>query len=421
MWIIPYCILLSAAALLYLPLWLARCRGQWRWPLLRLGLWPQNLRRLTPGGIWIHALSVGEVASALPLARALGEETLYFSVSTRAGYQLAQRELPGRALVRPLDVPWALRAWIKALNPRLFVLVESDMWPGWQRSLSRAGVCSALVNARVSPRAFARYRRAPALARLLYADFDLICVQSRLDARRLRAIGLKRAEVYGNLKFDSLPAPLSRAEARALGKRLGLEGRRTLVAGSTHPGEEELCLHAFQQLAFPGLALVIAPRDIGRARRIQALVPGAWRYSQGSLPADKNILILDLMGLLAQVYALAEAAFIGGSLAAAGGHNPLEAAVQGAPVAFGPHMEDFAQIAQDMRQWGAATEVADSDSLRRMWEDCLQNPGAAVKRGRLGQEFCQAQQGAAARIMSCLRSVMDQRRGAGAERQKHWL
>jgi 3-deoxy-D-manno-octulosonic-acid transferase len=409
MWIIPYYLLLSVAALLYLPLWLARSwgRGQWRWPLLRLGLWPQNLRGLAAGGIWIHALSVGEVASALPLARALGEgeRPLYFSVATRAGYQLAQRELPGWALlVRPLDVPWALNAWIKALKPRLFVLVESDMWPGWQRSLSRAGVFSALVNARVSPRTFARYRRAPFLARLLYADFDLICAQSDLDAHRLRAIGrLQRAEVYGNLKFDSLPAPLSRQQARELRQRLGLEGRRTLLAGSTHPGEEEICARVFRQLAFPGLALVIAPRDIARARRIQALIPGAWSYSQGPLPADKNILILDVMGLLAQVYALAAAAFVGGSLAAAGGHNPLEAAIQGTPAAFGPHMEDFAQIAQEMRQWGAAVEVVDGDGLRRMWEDCLQNPEAAAQRGRRGREFCQAQSGAAARIMARIR------------------
>jgi 3-deoxy-D-manno-octulosonic-acid transferase len=133
-----------------------------------------------------------------------------------------------------------------------------------------------------------------------------------------------------------------------------------------------------------------------------ALAADAWRYGQGPLPRDKNILIVDVMGLLAQVYALADAAFIGGSLVAAGGHNPLEAAIQGVPVVFGPHMEDFAQMAWAMRQWEAAVAVADSEGLRQVWESWLKNPAAARVRGQLGQKFCQAQQGAVARIMACL-------------------
>ncbi len=415
MWRLVYYIFISIAGMLFLPVWLlkARRKGRAIWPCLRLGLKSQAMP-CTQGGIWLHALSVGEVNSALPLARALKDAypnvPLYFSVATYTGYKLARSKLKGTAwvLARPLDVPWAVHKWLKRLAPSLFILVESDMWPAWQSALRLAGATCVLVNARISPRTLAGYSKCRALARLLYKDFAVICVQSELDRERLQSIGVYGAQALGNLKFDSLPAPLNEERRAACARGLGLSyPANLLVAGSTHEGEEEACLNAWQSLCqqgFEDLILLLAPRDISRARQIAAMLPPgqAWRASQGPMPAKCNVLILDVMGKLADSYALAKVAFIGGSLAAQGGHNPLEAAIQGVAVVFGPHMEDFRQMADGLLEAGAACQINNPRELLPRMRHMLTNESETANQGVRGRAFCLQHQGAVNHIMAAL-------------------
>jgi 3-deoxy-D-manno-octulosonic-acid transferase len=420
-WLIAYFIVISIAALCWWPLWELRSvrRGRPGWASLRLGFKDQHLRRIPPGGIWIHALSVGEVLSALPVIKALRQKTvakpIYISVSTYAAWDMIQKRLSGEGyyiLVRPLDVPWAVKHWLDSLRPVFFCLIESDLWPGWQRAIRKRGIKSVLLNARISSRASKNYRRFPGAARKLYADFDLIFVQSGRDSARLEELGIKNSRALGNIKYDSLPLPLNSKQREDLKQSLGLAGRRVLVAGSTHPaakgaGEEEICLKVWQRLRAsigPDLALILAPRDPRREAEVLSLVSGAWAwlYSKGPLPPERNILILDVIGLLSQVYALGEIAFVGGSLTACRGHNPLEPAIQGVPVLFGPDMDDFALLARELQDTGAGKTVNDEEDFYDNCRQILADPDLAKRMGRQGRELCLQNRGAVERIIASL-------------------
>ncbi len=378
-----------------------------------------GLGRLPPpdaaGCIWVHALSVGEVGSSLPLLTALGRRfpgvPLCLSVATAQGLAVARQSLAGAGpaylMVRPLDVPWAVGRVLRRLRPRLSLLVEGDIWPGWQWGLGDMGTPRLLVNNRVSPRTFRGYRRLGPLARALFAGFERVLVQTRLDYDRLRAVGVDkgRLAIGGNLKFDSAPQPLSEEDRRELAVELGLAGRRLLVAGSTHPGEDEPVLAAFAALAAedPRLALVLAPREVGRGGELVHLARrhglAAARAGDGPAPDGCRVLVLDVLGRLARVYALARAAFVGGSLVPVGGHNLLEPAAQGVPVLFGPVTHNFKQMAEDLIAAGGGRRIADGAGLLPAWRELLANPALAGGMGLAGREFCRSHRGAVARVV----------------------
>ena len=405
-----------AAASPFLALGLAR--GRYRHiARARLGLgrgWlpPEDWR----GAIWVHALSVGEVGSARPLLEALARRfpsrPLALSLSTAQGLALAREFItPGREaalFIRPLDLPWAVRRLVRHLQPSLFCLVEGDIWPNWQWYLGDLGVPRLLVNGRISPSSFRNYQRLGRLALGLWEGFERILVQSEEDYQRLRAVGVEpaRLAVGGNLKFDSAPARLGPEEKKELARRLGLAGRTLLVAGSTHPGEEEPCLEAFRRLApeHPGLALVIAPRDIARGRAVAELARRRGlrvaRLSQGPAPPGTEVLVLDRLGLLARTYALARAALVGGTLIPDGGHNLLEPAAQAVPVVFGPHTFDFAEMARQILEAGGGKRIEQGGELTRIWGDWLGDADKAQAVGRAGLAFCRAHRGAVARAVA---------------------
>jgi 3-deoxy-D-manno-octulosonic-acid transferase len=381
----------------------------------RLGLGSAWLPPSSAGGIWVHALSVGEVRSALPLLKALGRRfpgrSLALSVATAQGLAVAQQEL-GQAsvvslFVRPLDLAWNVERLLNRLRPALFCLVEGDIWPGWGWGLKRRGVPSLLVNGRVSPRTFKGYRRLGPLARGLLGGFERILAQTGLDHDRLLAVGVDqdRLAVGGNLKFDTAPAQLDQAERQALARELGLEGRRVLAAGSTHPGEDEACLQAFRALSpeHPGLALILAPRQVDRGRGLARLAAGlglsVTLVSEGSPSPGVQVVILDVLGRLAPAYALAEAAFVGGSLVPVGGHNLLEPAAQGVPVLFGRHTHNFQEMARDLEAAGGGLRLATAADLAPAWRQLLAEPQRAQAMGRAGLAFCQAHRGALARAV----------------------
>ncbi|MCB2185075.1 MAG: 3-deoxy-D-manno-octulosonic acid transferase [Deltaproteobacteria bacterium] len=363
-----------------------------------------------PGALWVHALSVGEVGTALPLVRALGKRfpgrPLVLSTATAGGLELARQGLDQDSavalLVRPLDLPWAVPKVLDRLRPALSVLVEGDIWPGWQWGLGARGVPRLLVNGRVSPRTFAGYQRLGPLARELLGGFERILVQSQVDYQRMAAVGVApaRLAVGGNLKFDTAPPALGPEEREALARELGLAARPVLVAGSTHAGEEEPCLAAFQALAaeHPGLALLLAPREVSRAAGILELARSRGlrvaALSQGAPPPDTQVVVLDLLGLLARAYAVGRAAFVGGSFTTVGGHNLLEPAAQGVPVFFGPHTHNFLAMARGLEEAGGGFRLAQGGELLAAWGRALAEPAWAAAAGQTARDFTAAHRGA---------------------------
>lgn len=382
----------------------------------RLGLGQSWLPQNEPGGIWLHALSVGEVKSALPLLSALGERfpelPRYLSVATAQGLAVANDSLAGdpqvSLFVRPLDLPWAVRRLLDCLRPRLFCLVEGDIWPNWQWGLGARGVPRLLVNGRVSPRTYRGYRRLGTLARALWDGFDRVLVQTKVDYERLLKVGVpaKRLAVGGNLKFDSAPAPLDKAQREALAAELGLTGRPVLIAGSTHPGEEEPCLDAYETIKdeHPDAALIIAPREISRGEAVARLARdrglSAARVSQGPPPPGSHVVVLDVLGVLARAYALASVSFVGGSLVPVGGHNLLEPAAQGVPAVFGPITHNFLEMAKELEAAGGGVRLIKGSELANVWRGLLREPLRAKAMGEAGLEFCQAHRGAVKRAVS---------------------
>ncbi|MCB2226305.1 MAG: 3-deoxy-D-manno-octulosonic acid transferase [Desulfarculaceae bacterium] len=394
--------------------------------LARLGLGPLcRPPRLSPGGIWLHALSVGETASALPLVAGLRdhfpEKPIAFSSGTGQGLATAQDMVGDKAdalFIRPLELPWALGPVLNALRPGLAILVEGDLWPGWQWSLAARGARRLLVNGRVSPRTLRGYRRMGGLARELFRGFDLVLMQTPTDRERLLSVGVEPAKVRvaGNLKFDSAPAQLGETGRAALAEELGLGGRMVLVAGSTHAGEDEACLDAFTQLrgAHPGLALLIAPREVERggavARLAEARGLSVARVSQGINPGA-DVVVLDVLGKLAPAYALGVAGFVGGSLTPIGGHNLLEPAAQGVPVIFGPHTHNFLEMARDLEAAGGGMRVGTGAELGAVWARLLDDPSEAGRIGAAALDFVAAHRGAVGRAVEAAEELLEGARG----------
>ena len=334
----------------------------------RLGRVPSALADL--GGerplIWLHAVSVGEVLAASRLVRELDRAFpgfhLVISTTTRTGQELARERFgANRVFYCPLDLPWAVHAYLKALNPQLLILAETEFWPNLLSGCFRRGIPVAVVNARISDRSWPRYRLLRNLWKPLLGRLSRVLAQSETDAGRLKAIGClpERLTVNGNLKFDVRVARETDAtrQLKALAPDL-----RLVVAGSTLEGEEAALVEAWPQLleADPQLAMILAPRHLERFAAVAALLENSgaawikrssWLTERDRAPRPLRpgeIVLLDTIGELAPVYSLAAVAFVGGSLIPAGGHNPLEPAQFGVPIVMGPHYANFRAITNDL-------------------------------------------------------------------------
>ncbi len=394
------------------PLLLAR-RGRHYLPTLagRLGRGVARPPRVT-GGLWIHAVSVGEVGVAATLARALpGAPPAVVTTVTPTGQERARAAFGETAEVAylPFDLGFAVSRFFRRFSPRVLVLVEGDYWPLLLREAKRRGVAVAVVNGRVGDRSFRRMRRLRRLLGLLFDGVERFGVQTEQDARRLVELGVDRARVTvtGNLKYETAEPPaLDELEARLGGLAAS---RPVLVAGSTMAGEEGRVLEAFELLGGGRRALLIlAPRHPERwdevAATIEARGLALARRSRLTGPAD--VVLLDSLGELASLYRTAAAAFVGGTLVDAGGHNPLEAARWGVPVAAGPSMENFRQIAEDFDRAGAWTRVAGAAGLAAAWGGWLDRPDDARELGRRGRELVEGNRGALARTVEMLRPLL---------------
>jgi 3-deoxy-D-manno-octulosonic-acid transferase len=421
-----YNLALLAALVLGAPWWLWRMAttAKYRQGLIdRLGRIPVLQGREGRPLIWIHAVSVGEVLAVSRLVKEL-DATLanYFvaiSTTTRTGQALARERFgAGRVFYCPLDLPWAVRSHLNALQPRLLVLAETEFWPNLLSGCFHRRIPVAVVNARISDRSWPRYRRLRWLWKPFLGRLGCVLAQTQTDADRLKAIGCRpdRVLVAGNLKFDVRVA--NEAEATQILKPLA-PTLKLIVAGSTLEGEESALLEAWPRLleVDPQLALVLAPRHPERFDAVAALLKtsGAkwvrrsnWLRPPNDAPepiAPGQIVLLDTIGELASVYSIASVAFVGGSLIPAGGHNPLEPAQFGVPIVMGPHYANFRAITEDLLTHNAIRIAAPQDLATALIE-MLQDRTAAEAMGQRARQVFNQQSGATARCITALRELL---------------
>lgn len=373
--------------------------------------------------IWLHALSVGEVASVRTLVkklrRELPEAVIFFSCTTASGEEYARKSLGDEVdfiFVFPLDLIWLVRRYIRSISPDLFILTETDFWPNFLYSLKDYKVPALLVNGRVSAASHKYYQiMRPVILPMLLA-FDYLGVQRKLDRENMISIGVPAQRVIqpGNLKYDGIMADALLDEGSISRAVFAVpENSLLLVAGSTHPGEEEAIFDLAAQEPAGGMAdlrLIIAPRNIERCRELLEM---AERYglncrlkSDSSAP-ETRVLILDTLGELAKVYSLADLAFVGGSLVPEGGHNPLEPAALGKPVLFGPYMEEFQDISTEMTENGCAVQVDSAADLISQARILLNDPSLRDDLGRRARNFVTERQGATDRYYQVIESLLN--------------
>ena len=373
--------------------------------------------------IWVHAVSVGEVLAVTRLVKTLDAVLpgylVAISTTTRTGQALARERFGvDRVFYCPLDLPWAIRAYLNALRPRLLILAETEFWPNLLNGCFRRGIPVAVVNARISDRSWPRYRVVRSFFRPLLRRIARVLAQSDTDADRLKAIGCQpdRVTVAGNLKFDVRAA----AEADATRQLKGLAPNlKFIVAGSTLEGEEAALLQAWPQLIQfdPQLVMVLAPRHPERFGAVAALLDSsgvAWARRSGwsSKPAAPpkpiqpgEIVLLDTIGELASVYSAATIAFVGGSLFPTGGHNPLEPAQFGVPIVIGPHYANFRAITEELLAHDALRIAANEDLAATLIE-LLRDSAAASAMGERARQVFNQQAGATARCVAALRELL---------------
>src|SRR6185295_13041948 len=366
------------------------------------------------GALWLHAVSVGEVGVAATLARALPPEIpLLVTTVTPTGQQRARAALGDRAEVAylPFELGFAVRRFFRRHEPRALVLVEGDYWPLVLRAARRRGLPIAVVNGRVGDRGFRRMRRLRRLLGPLFSGVERFGVQAGQDRDRLAALGVdpRRIAVTGNLKYES-PEPARKPELEEALRDLAA-GRPVLLAGSTMPGEEGLVLDAY--LAAGGgeqALLVLAPRHPERWNEVEALLRsrGIDAVRRSALPQSGRpaVVLLDSLGELAGLYRLAAAAFLGGTLVPTGGHNPLEAARFGVPLAVGPSMHNFRDMAEAFDRDGAWRRVAGAKELAAVWRKWLDEPGQAREIGERARRLLEENRGALRKTMEMLAEVM---------------
>ncbi|PKU22044.1 3-deoxy-D-manno-octulosonic acid transferase [Telmatospirillum siberiense] len=372
--------------------------------------------------VWLHAASIGESVSMLPVIERLQAElgtTVLITTGTVTSAELMAERLPEGAIHQyvPVDrLPW-VRRFLDHWRPDLALWAESEFWPNLLVETAERRVPLILLNGRISDRSFAKWRRQPRLMRRLLEGFVLCLGQTPTDADRLSVLGAKRVACRGNLKFAALPLPVDEAALTALAARMN--GRPRWLAASTHPGEETLAGRVHQALhaAHPGLLTVIVPRHPNRGAEVAAELEGqglsvARRGTGQEITAETQILLADTLGEMGLFIRLAPIVFMGKSLIGQGGQNPLEPARLGASVLFGPHMDNFSEIASRMCASGAAEQVADETALAEALSRRLADPRALALSGRMAHDFAQAEDDV---LDAVLAEISPWLRGKGAE------
>jgi 3-deoxy-D-manno-octulosonic-acid transferase len=392
----------------------------------RLGYLPVSFNLDADESIWIHAVSVGEVLTARALLPELHERyprlRLILSTTTMTGQVVARNNLQyvDEVFYFPFDLGFVVHRTLRLVKPRLFIMMETEIWPNLLHACRRAGVKTMLLNGRISSRSYPRYRLARPFFRRVLRDIDVFCMQSEESARRVIDIGAERERVIvtGSLKFDSLEIPAASAGDRGRNRVLRYfriaPGRPVIIAASTLKGEEQHVLDAFQRIraTMTGALLIIAPRKPERFDDAERLARRAgWKVARRSeLRVDAeprhDVVILDTIGELAQLYQVATAVFVGGSLVDAGGHNILEPAVFGKPIVFGPYMQNFGEIAQTFLDNGAAIQVRNGRELEPVLLELVGDPVRRASLGAAARALVEANRGARNKSLAAIAELL---------------
>ncbi|MBI4355723.1 MAG: tetraacyldisaccharide 4'-kinase [Candidatus Omnitrophica bacterium] len=421
MWLL-YDLLMMALALITLPRYALQRRLN-RQLLMRLGWYPEavasRLAEMRPT-LWLHAVSLGEVSAVRALYQRLKAQyptwRIVFSTITPTGYALTERIITQDDVLIycPLDLSWIVQRAFARIQPSLLILTETELWPNLLRCAEEQQIPVVIVNGRLSDRGWPMYQRLRRAFAPRLRGIARCCAQSARDAERFAALGVPadRVRVPGNLKYDVAATTMSAQAIEALRSKLGLTpSERLLIAGSTHPGEETLIAEAYRRVreAVPHLRLLVAPRhiercdDAERALREQRL--SVVRYTHYA-PLSSAVMLLDVMGELANLYAVADVVVMGGSFVRKGGQNPIEPAALAKPVVVGPHMENFRAITQELLDAQAIIQVPDERPLAERLGQLLQAPEASAAMGRRAAEVVARQRGATDRTLAAIVEVL---------------
>jgi len=409
-------------------------------PLVALRLWlrarkaPAYAKRVSerfsyglpvmqPGGIWVHAVSVGESIAAAPMIRGLLQRYPQLPITvtcmTPTGSERIQALFAGEPRIQhcylPYDLPCAAARFLDKVQPKLAVIMETELWPNHIHQCAKRGIPVALANARLSARSAKGYGRFAKLTAPMLAQMSLFAVQTETEAERFRNLGARpeTVEVTGSIKFDLTIDPQLLARAAALREQWQAGERPVWIAASTHEGEDEVVLAAHRQLlaSHPDALLILVPRHPERFNAVFELCQQQGfatvrRSSAEPVAANTSVLLGDTMGELLFLYALADSAFVGGSLVPTGGHNLLEPAALAKPVITGPHLFNFLEIAAMMREVGALQEVDDAEGLAVAVQRLFELPQDAQKMAQAGLKVMQANQGALQRLLDGLDKLL---------------
>jgi 3-deoxy-D-manno-octulosonic-acid transferase len=374
--------------------------------------------------LWVHALSLGEVNAAAPVLKRIRQESpdvkIVVTVTTDSGYDGAQRLIEGADYIfyHPLDCWPFLKLAVSNIQPDLFVLTDTGFWPGLLWLLQERGTPMLVFNGRVSTRSFKRYKRFKPVVQTILSSFETICMQNAHGVEAMKALGADpdRVKVIGDTKYDALQE-VHVPERQRIHEKLKIpSSRKVWVAGSTHAGEEEILLDAFQKLRrrHPELTLVLAPRRMERVPEVARLIEQ--RKLDYALRSDlahdsgrgHAVLVLDTMGELARVYAIADVAFVGHSLIApGGGHSLIEPVAHGKVVLHGPYVENVRQSADDLKAAGVAFEVKDAETLEESLHSLLNDPTRQAQLSDKAKGFVQNKKGAAREMARIINSALN--------------
>ncbi len=391
--------------------------------------WPDRGPR-----IWIHGVSVGEVLAAKSLVdvleRELPDHEIVISTTTKTGQEVARRHYAGKhVFYYPLDFSFSTKRVLRRVSPEAVLLMELEIWPNFLLSTWETEVPVLLVNGRISRHSYRQYQ---ILQRVIPEPMDrilLYCVQTRKYAERFLRLGVKpeRVKVTGTMKFDNINTEGGEELRREARRELGIrEGQRVLMAGSTHPTEEETIHGIFEKLLrrHPDFRLVVAPRHPERIAEVEAMlrrrgaeVVRKTRIRERGPGPGSPVILVDTMGELARIYAAADLVFVGGSLYPHGGQNMMEPAGLGRPVLFGPHVQNFQESVDILLDAGAAVMARDARELEDAVFRMVENPDLAARMGERARRVVMEHKGASERIMELIRPYFGRRRAnPGRER-----
>ncbi len=401
----------------------------------RMGYLPVSFNVDGDESIWIHAVSVGEVLTARALLPDLRQRypglRIFLSTTTLSGQQVARTRLSDAdgVFFLPFDLPSFVGRTLRLVRPRLFIMMETEIWPNLLRACRRQGVKTMLVNGRISSRSYPRYRFARRFFTNVLGDVDRFCMQSEESARRIVDIGADPARVVvtGSLKFDSLESPAmaaGRGASRVLRYFRMSPARPVFMAASTLKGEEAPVFAAFAALrrVQPNALLIIAPRKPERFGETEALARGEGfrvvRRTELAVDAEPraDVVVLDTIGELAHLFQVATIVFVGGSLVDQGGHNILEPAVHGKPIIFGPYMQNFAEIAATFLQSQAAIQVPGNAELTEVVLRLASDPVERARLGAAARALVEANRGATPRTLDAISGLLPPPAGRGVVR-----